>query len=97
MTAAEMLPSSEFKHERLLDPAQYIRLLRVQNDPDNDVLNLELSTWLLKDAPIYRAISYTWGEERFQLLHVNDKSWWAQTSSYDALWQARLHWPETFL
>lgn len=95
MTTKE-LPA--FQHKPLSQPEKQIRLLRIQAGKQDDSLALELSTWLLREAPEFRAVSYAWGDEQCRSLTINDQTASVRENCYHALWQIRPHWPdETYI
>ncbi|KAJ0123789.1 hypothetical protein J7T55_012258 [Diaporthe amygdali] len=55
-----------FQHEPLPDPATHIRLLEITSvDEIRDLpVHCKLTTWPVETAPLYTAISYTWGDPR---------------------------------
>ena len=68
--ANESLPARDasgmlYRHVPLAEPSDQIRLLRIDTERSrDDGLRLSLSTCRLSEAPVYVAISYTWGPER---------------------------------
>ncbi|KAF1976511.1 hypothetical protein BU23DRAFT_628009 [Bimuria novae-zelandiae CBS 107.79] len=53
----------KFEHEQIPDNDRYIRLLKIAHDKRDQLpVRCELSTWPLVTAPVYDAISYTWGD-----------------------------------
>ena len=55
---------SIFRHESLPENSTYIRLLEVLdvNHSAKAKVRCKLTTWPVKQAPLYHAISYTWGD-----------------------------------
>jgi hypothetical protein len=83
-----------FKHDPLVDPEQEIRLLQVTQPSHNYRMSLEISTWKSKDAPVYNAISYTWGEANDDcFVQANGNPLLVRNNCYRALSQASSHMP----
>lgn len=80
-----------FTHEPLPDPAKYIRLLEVLDDKYSKSIKVRctLTTWPIDSAPLYHAISYTWGDPKSNtFILMNDKTLQVRTNCEFALKQA---------
>jgi hypothetical protein len=51
-----------YVHESLPDSKTHIRLLKILQGGFNQQVVCQMSTWPAADAPMYDAISYTWGD-----------------------------------
>ncbi|KAH8725749.1 heterokaryon incompatibility protein-domain-containing protein [Phaeosphaeriaceae sp. PMI808] len=54
---------TSFHHEPLPDSASHIRLLEILEGDFDHELVCQLTTWPRDNAPLYYALSYTWGDE----------------------------------
>ena len=83
-------------HTALRDPRLQIRLLRLDADSDGDTVSASLEVWDKEAAPHYNAISYVCGDpELRQDVTVNSTRVSVRQNCYYALWQTRLHYPES--
>ncbi|KXT07058.1 hypothetical protein AC579_5870 [Pseudocercospora musae] len=82
----------------LHNATQQIRLLHIPPACEEDQLNYTLSVWSLHQHPDFRAISYMWGSETDLVTILVNRTLQrvTQNSSY-ALWQARHHYPGTYV
>ena len=89
----------EFQHNPLQDAAAQIRLLQLLPAQQRDAqLEFEVKLYDIKEAPAYHAISYHWGESApLRTITVNGHSFHVRENCYYALWQFRLHFPESKL
>ncbi|KAK2601284.1 hypothetical protein N8I77_010747 [Diaporthe amygdali] len=88
-----------FQHEPLPDPANHIRLLEITSvDETRDLpVHCKLTAWPVETAPVYTAISYTWGdphqlasvlvngrpmEVRHNCEYVLKQAWWQKGGGY---------------
>lgn len=79
-------------------PASQIRLLYLHSGAEDDVVRCQLTVHDVKEAPAYRAISYTWGDSNeSRAIVINDKSVSIGRNCQYALWQARLHFPSSYV
>jgi hypothetical protein len=88
--------SETFIHELLESPYKQIRLLRfVQAGPtDADNVSIQFSTLTDGEAPEYKAISYTWGDETdIRTIQISGKCFTVRRNCHYALWQTWLHYP----
>jgi hypothetical protein len=81
----------------LRDPNLQIRLLLLDAvGSDEDTISASLEVWDRKTAPSYNAISYVCGDaQRMQDVTVNGSRVSVRHNCYYALWQTRLHFPES--
>jgi hypothetical protein len=81
----------------LRDPNLQIRLLLLDAaGSDEDIISTSLEVWNKEDAPPYNAISYVCGDaQRMQDVTVNGSQVAVRYNCYCALWQTRLHFPES--
>jgi hypothetical protein len=80
--------------EPLSDPSTQIRLLRIQSSNQDGGLSLNLVVCERENAPPYKAISYTWGDdENPRPLSVNGRIFYVTANCYYALWQTQIHFP----
>jgi hypothetical protein len=85
-------------HTKLRDPHLQIRLLRLDAGSNEDDISATLEVWYLGSEPLYRAISYVCGNpDRMQDITVNGTRISVRHNCYYALWQARLHYPESLV
>jgi hypothetical protein len=86
-------------HTALRDPNAQIRLLLLNAaGPDENNISASLEVWDRTAAPPYRAISYVCGDaQRMQDITVNGSRVSVSHNCHYALWQARLHFPESRL
>ncbi|KAI0863542.1 hypothetical protein F4860DRAFT_66814 [Xylaria cubensis] len=102
-TTTSAVAHDAFCHQQLPDPRNHFRLLRVtkcapqatvkpqQEHVDAD-LECELTTWLVANAPLYRAVSYTWGDPKDTAwIRVNGKSMQVRQNCKDVLQQVHRH------
>lgn len=83
-------------HAALRDSRLQIRLLRLDADSDGDTISASLEVWDKEAAPHYNAISYVCGDpELRQDVTVNGTRVSVRQNCYYALWQTRLHYPES--
>ncbi|EME79521.1 uncharacterized protein MYCFIDRAFT_143023, partial [Pseudocercospora fijiensis CIRAD86] len=89
----------EFKHEPLADPNHQIRLLQLPASKWGGGMHLQLSTWDLRKAPPYSAISYTWGPAGYptRSLTINGLNMEVRRKCRFALLQARLRCPGDYV
>ncbi|TPX17989.1 uncharacterized protein E0L32_011936 [Thyridium curvatum] len=78
-----------FHYDPLPEPKNYIRLLELL--PSNDgVISCRLTQWLVSEAPLYCAISYTWGDTLDTTrIHVNGQEVIVRKNCEYALRQAQ--------
>lgn len=63
---------SPFRHTPLPDAEEYIRLVSIDSPPSATTVQCRLSTWPLRTAPQFHAISYTWGRtDRNESIELN--------------------------
>jgi hypothetical protein len=89
-----------FIHTPLESPSHEIRLLRfTEGEPANtDTVRLEITTWLIAEAPEYNAISYTWGVENdLDILRIDCKPFAVRKNCHFTLRQVRQHWPKNYV
>ena len=81
----------QFEHVPLPDPTSYIRLLEVESaDNVQADVRCTLTTWHIAEAPIYHAISYTWGAKApTNTVHVNEMPIMIRKSGGETLKQVR--------
>jgi hypothetical protein len=80
----------------LRDPQSQIRLLLLDAGTEEDDISTSLEVWDRIAAPPYRAISYVCGDaQRMQNITVNGSHVSVRHNCHYALWQARLHFPES--
>lgn len=85
-------------HTALRDPKNQIRLLHLEAGSDEDDISTSLEAWDKKSAPPYNAISYTWGAtEGPRTILVNGGPLLVGQNCHYALWQARLHFPRSYI
>jgi hypothetical protein len=83
-------------HTALRDPNLQIRLLRLHGGPKIDGISASLEVWDRGSKPRYRAISYVCGPpDRMQDVTVNGTRISVRHNCYYALWQTRLHFPQS--
>lgn len=85
------IPPGTFEHERLPHAAKYIRLLEVldSNYTEDVEIQCRLTTWRMADAPLYYAISYTWGDPASNTtILINEKAFKVRTNCEFVLKQA---------
>lgn len=90
MTAQQPIPS--FRHDPLPNPKRYIRLLEVISlDESRQIpVHCHLTTWSVKDAPLYLAVSYTWGDRTDTIpIVVNKKRLYVSRNCEYVLKQAK--------
>jgi hypothetical protein len=51
-----------FSYIEPLNPAQGLRLLHIEPGRDDATIDCSLSVFNIRTAPVYAAISYTWGD-----------------------------------
>ncbi|KAI1734828.1 hypothetical protein F4680DRAFT_470608 [Xylaria scruposa] len=102
-TTTSAVAHDAFRHQQLPDPQNHFRLLRVtKHAPQATVtpqqehivtyLECELTTWVVADAPLYRAVSYTWGDPKdTAYIRVNGKSMQVRQNCKDVLRQVHRH------
>lgn len=63
-STASSAGTGKFQHEGLPDPRNHLRLLEITSvDETREVhVHCKLTTWPVTRAPVYNAISYTWGD-----------------------------------
>ncbi|GIZ49281.1 hypothetical protein CKM354_001231300 [Cercospora kikuchii] len=84
--------------EPLKDPENHIRLLWLYPEGEDDNIRLKMSIFDRADTPEYYAISYTWGaSDSLQEIFIADESRLVRPNCRDALWQARLHHPASWI
>jgi hypothetical protein len=94
----EELPRSDSPDVRtaLRDPQRQIRLLRLHGGSKRQGIFASLEVWERGSEPKYRAISYVCGDaQRMQSITVNGSRVSVRHNCHYALWQARLHYPES--
>ena len=98
-TGEEDVPSSAPPgvHTALRDPNLQIRLLLLDAaGSDEDIISATLEVWDRGATPTYRSISYVCGDaQRMHDITVNGSRVSVRHNCYYALWQARLHFPES--
>lgn len=83
-----MATLERYEYTLLTDPKSQIRLLEIEKEPSSEKIKGKLSTWNLKDAPPYHAISYTWGPEQpIEQIILNNKTTMIRKNCADALRQ----------
>ena len=87
--APQSQATTEFTFERLQNAGAQIRLIRILPGADDDDIALDLFTVGLEHAPIYDAISYTWGEGTPRDILINGKAFAVLPNCYYTLWQVR--------
>ncbi|KAI1264656.1 heterokaryon incompatibility protein-domain-containing protein [Xylariaceae sp. FL1019] len=100
MASSEVTAPDLFHHEQLPDPANHIRLLQIKHVSEAPDLSLgdcvdlecELTTWPTSKSPVYRAISYTWGDpEDTAWIRVSGKKMQVRQNCQYALRQVHKH------
>ena len=92
------LSPAQYKLLPLPHPSKQIRLLYLHGDSKTDIVRCETSIWTLNNAPSFRAISYTWGAPELQAeISVDGKHWIVRHNCAYALWQARHHFPGSYV
>ncbi|GIZ47137.1 hypothetical protein CKM354_001023700 [Cercospora kikuchii] len=102
-----------WKPPPLTDSSSQIRLLWIYAGKDDEGIRCTVSVWDLEHAPEFRAISYTWGSpqstayiniqsvpsrpRRKAALRLYDMRVRVRENARYALWQARLHYPESYI
>lgn len=84
------ISTETFKHEELPDASTYIRLLKISSvDHKRDIaVHCELTAWPKASAPVYTAISYTWGDpHQLGIILVNGKRMEVRRNCEDVLRQ----------
>lgn len=82
----------------LRDPKNQIRLLYLEAGSDEDDIFASLEIWDKEDAPSYNAISYVCGTmECPRTITVNGEPFLVGQNCHYALWQARLHYPQSYI
>lgn len=82
----------------LKDPNSEIRLLYIHNGSFEDRIKCDITCHPLKSAPIFRAISYAWGQKQSgQDVYVGGNRWVVRENCYYALQQARHFHPDSYL
>ncbi|KAM3415986.1 hypothetical protein BST61_g9475 [Cercospora zeina] len=93
----------------MTDPASQIRLLWIHAGEKDEEIRCTVSIWNLKDAPEFRAISYTWGSPGLKASvsvtaitpssgrNALDLVVEVRENARYALWQARLHHPDSYI
>ena len=98
-TEEEDIPRSALPgvHTALRDPQRQIRLLLLDAaGSDEDSISATLEVWDRGATPTYRSISYVCGDaQRMHDITVNGSCVSVRHNCYYALWQARLHFPES--
>jgi hypothetical protein len=80
----------------LRDPQRQIRLLLLDAGIEEDDISASLEVWDRTAAPTYRAISYVCGDsDHMQDVTFNGSRVSVRHNCHYALWQARLHFPES--
>jgi hypothetical protein len=81
----------------LRDPNLQIRLLLLDAaGPDENTISASLEIWDKESAPPFNAISYVCGDaQQMQDVTVNGSRVSVRHNCYYALWQTRLHFPES--
>lgn len=91
MPAEMSVDEQIFVYEQLPDAAQFIRLLRPQNQ-DGDDLYFTIKTFDRSDAPPYTAFSYAWGDPSLtKAIHIDGRLLPVTFSCYYALQQVIQH------
>ena len=79
-----------FLYIELLNPAQDLRLLHIKPGRDDATVDCSLSVFDLRTAPIYAAISYTWGDPQpTRTITINGNTVQVGINCHYALWQVR--------
>lgn len=87
-----------FRYTPLADLESQIRLLRLQPGADEDGIACDMQVYGVAEAPEYRAISYTWGDELpLAQIRVNGEAMMVRANCAYVLWQAQLHSDEDAL
>jgi hypothetical protein len=90
-------PGPSGVHTALRDPNLQIRLLLLDAaGSDEDSISATLEVWDRGATPTYRSISYVCGDaQQMHDITVNGSRVSVRHNCYYALWQARLHFPES--
>ncbi|CAK1365082.1 hypothetical protein CB0940_08703 [Cercospora beticola] len=76
----------------LPQPKKQIRLLYLQPASDDSDIQARLEVCRLDNCPPFRAISYTWGDQKPEMtLYINGGSCRVRMNCWYALWQMRHH------
>lgn len=82
--------SSNLAYTALPDPTTHIRLLNIKRGQLADGIICSLSSFSLLEAPLYAAISYTWGESVLtHTITVDGSPVSIRENCHSALWQVR--------
>lgn len=88
---------ANFTHKQLVEP-QDIRLIRLYPGDVDDTITCDVLQVSLDDDPIYRALSYTWGDlSSKRSIYCNGLENFISTNLYDALQELRLHGEDLLL
>ena len=79
-----------FSYVELPNPAQDLRLLHINPGRDDVTIDCSLSVFNIRTAPIYGAISYTWGNPQpTRTITINGNTVQVGINCHYALWQVR--------
>lgn len=83
---------------QLQDSRTEIRLLHLQPGQGDEGISVTIGAYDLERAPKYIAISYVWGNGDIEReITANEHPYKVWSNCYDALWQARHHFPGCYV
>ena len=78
----------DYQYTLMKDPASHIRLLEIGADASDGLIRWALTTFEVNKAPLYHAISYTWGPERpIEKIALDDRTMNVRKNCADVLRQ----------